>query len=113
MRIPCWSAALLLGLAALAPRAARALDLESALRDVAAANPALAARAEMAEAARQRIAPAGAWASPMLELGVANVPTSGRFDTDMMTMKMIGIEQHVPIFRANGLARNAATEAWR
>src|SRR5262249_17447755 len=40
-------------------------------------------------------------------------PTSGRFDTDMMTMKMIGIEQHVPIFRANGLARNAATEAWR
>lgn len=92
---------------------ARALDLETALREVLAANPMLGARAEMAGAARERIAPAGAWNAPMLEVGLQNVPSNGRLDMDPMTMRMLGIAQRVPLSGANGLAREAAREAWR
>ena len=96
------------------PRGVKALDLQIALREVATANPTLASRREMVEAARRRIAPAGAWQSPMLEIGAINVPTSGQFDMDPMTMKMVGIEQRVPIFganRLNGQSARAAAEA--
>src|SRR5687767_13729114 len=92
-------AALLVG----ACREAKGLDLQAALREVASANLTIAARREMVEAARRRIAPARAWQSPMVEIGVINVPTSGRFDMDPMTMKMVGIEQRVPVFGANRL----------
>jgi len=101
---------LLAGLIGAPPRAA-ALDLEGALRDVAAANPTLAARRAMVEAAQRRVAPAGAWEHPTLEAGVVNVPTTGSFDTDPMTMKMVGVTQRVPLFGANGLARRSAREA--
>ena len=94
-----------------APRAARALDLEGVLRDVAAANPTLEARRAMVAAAERRVAPAGAWQHPEVEAGVVNVPNTGRFDQDMMTMKMLGISQRVPLFGANGLARRSAREA--
>lgn len=97
--------------AACATPALAALDLETALRDVAASSPTLSARSAMVEAARRRVAPAGAWPAPMLEVGVVNVPTSGRFDADPMTMTMIGASQRVPIFGAPGLARRAAREA--
>jgi outer membrane protein TolC len=93
-----------------APDAARALDLDQTLREVAAANPALEARAAMAEAARRRVAPAGAWPAPMLELGVVDVPVTGEFDRDPMTMKMLGLSQRVPLFGSRGLARRAARE---
>jgi outer membrane protein TolC len=89
-------------------RPSAALDFETALRQVAAANPTLAARDATVEAARRRVAPAGAWSSPMVEMGVVNVPTTGRFDTDPMTMKMIGVSQRVPLFGSNRLARGAA-----
>ncbi len=105
------AAVIAIGGAAVGPRAAAALDLEAALRQVAAANPTLAARSAMVEAARRRVAPAGAWPQPMLELGVVNVPTNGRFDMDPMTMKMIGASQRVPLFGSNRLARRAAREA--
>lgn len=96
-----------------AATSAGALDLETALRDVLAANPMLAARAEMTAAARARIAPAGAWNAPMLEVGLQNVPSNGRLDMDVMTMRMVGLAQRVPVSGANGLARAAAREAWR
>jgi outer membrane protein len=99
-----------LALAAAPPRAA-AIDLAQALREVATSNPTLASRRAMTEAARRRIAPAGAWASPMLEVGAINVPTGGGFGMDPMTMKMIGIEQRVPVFGANRLSRSAASAA--
>jgi outer membrane protein len=92
-------------------REAKALDLKAVLREVAEANSSLAARREMVEAARRRIAPARAWQSPMVEIGVINVPTNGRFDMDPMTMKMIGIEQRVPVFGANRLSGRSATAA--
>jgi outer membrane protein TolC len=47
----------------------------------------------------------------MLELGASNVPTSGRFDMDPMTMKMVGVSQRVPLSGANRLSRRAAVEA--
>ncbi len=92
---------------------ARALDLRTALGEVLAANPTLAARREMAEAARQRVSMAGAWSNPMLEAGVVNVPATGRFDMDPMTMKMVGFAQKVPLSGANGLQRRAAREGAR
>ena len=101
----------LAALLVLPPHEANALDLQAALREVAAANPTLASRREMVEAARRRIAPAGAWQSPMVEIGVINVPTNGRFDMDPMTMKMVGIEQRVPVFGANRLSRRSASAA--
>jgi len=93
------------------PRPAAALDLPEALRQAASANPTLAARAAMVDAARRLVAPAGAWPAPMLELGVVNVPTNGRFDMDPMTMKMVGVSQRVPLFGSNRLARDAARAA--
>jgi outer membrane protein TolC len=94
-----------------APHEAKALDLQAALREVATANPTLASRREMVEAARRRVAPAGAWQSPMIELGAINVPTNGRFDMEPMTMKMVGIEQRVPVFGSNRLSRRSANAA--
>lgn len=96
-----------------APQAAPALDLAGAFREVAGANPMLAGQRRMAEAAHRRVAPAGAWSSPMLELGALNVPTDGRFDMEPMTMKMVGIQQRVPVFGANGLERRSAGAAAR
>jgi outer membrane protein TolC len=98
-------------LVALQAAPARATDLESVLRDVAANSPALAARRSMVEAAAKRVAPAGAWTSPMLELGVVNVPVGGRFDMDPMTMKMAEVSQAVPVFGRTGLQRRSAREA--
>lgn len=112
MRSVVWRGAVVLAtVLAVAPHEAKALDLSAALREVATANPTLAGRREMVEAARLRIAPAGAWQSPMVEIGAINVPTNGRFDSDPMTMKMVGIQQRVPIFGANRLNRHSAASA--
>ncbi len=96
---------------ALAPHEARAVSLESVWREVATANPTLASRRARVEAMRHRVAPAGAWASPMVEIGALNVPTNGRFDMEPMTMKMLGVSQSVPVFGANRLRRSAAQAA--
>ncbi len=101
----------LLACLAAAP-AARALTLREVLDEVAARNPMLAMRREMAAAARERIAPAGAWSAPMLELGALNVPPGGRFDMDPMTMRMVGLQQALPVSGANGLRRRAAESGW-
>lgn len=103
-----WNAVAATLLLAAGPGNARALDLASALREVEAANPTLAGRRELIEAARHRVAPAGAWMAPMLEVGAINVPTRGGFDAEPMTMKMIGLAQSVPVFGANGLRRRSA-----
>jgi len=87
---------------------AGALDLPTALREVAVNNADLGARAAMVEAARWRAQRSGTWNAPMLELGLVNVPTSGRLDEDPMTMRMVGLSQRVPLFGAQGLARRAA-----
>jgi outer membrane protein TolC len=97
---------------ALGIRPALALDLETALAQVAAGNPTLSARAARVDAASARVRSVGAWPSPMFEVGVENVPVpSWSFDEDMMTMKTIGVQQRIPVFGANGLRRQSANEA--
>ena len=67
-----------------------------------------AARGER-EAARQRIAPAGALDDPMLEAGFLNVPTSSwRLNREDMTMKMLGISQRVPAAGKRALRQEVA-----
>jgi outer membrane protein len=111
MKAAALSGGFALALLSVLARSATALDLEAAFREVAAANPTLAARREMVEAAERRVGPSGAWQSPMIELGPVNVPTSGRFDQDMMTMKMVGISQRVPLFGGNQISRSSAHAA--
>ena len=91
---------------------ASALDLPQALQEVATRHPELAARAAMVDAARWRAQGAGRWEAPMLELGLVNVPTSGKIDVDPMTMRMVGLKQSVPLSGANGMARRAARSQW-
>ena len=71
--------------------------VESLLRQVRDRNPDIAAAKQELEAARQRIAPAGALDDPMLEVGVVNVPLpSMSFRREDMTMKMLGVNQRLP-----------------
>lgn len=98
----------LLGLA-LHPASAPALDLATVMARLG-DHPRLEARRAMVEAARRQVGPEGAWAAPMLELGVTNVPVNGRFDEDPMTMKVVGLSQRVTPWGARGLARRSATE---
>ena len=106
--VACRAVLLMAGLVVAAPQPAPALDLQAALREVVAANPTLASRREKVEAARRRVPIAGAWESPMVEVGAINVPSNGRFDIDPMTMKMVGVRQRVPVSGANGLSRLSA-----
>lgn len=105
--------ALLLALALLftggtaTPRA-HALGLTQVLAEVDAADPTLVSHRDMARAARSRAVRAGAWDAPMLDLMLENVPISGQFDMDPMTMKVVGLEQRLDIFGARGLSRRAA-----
>lgn len=60
-------------------------------------NPELRAAAKEAEAARQRVRPAGALEDPMLEAGFINLPIQPlRFNREDMTMKMLGLSQKLP-----------------
>src|SRR5262245_9247598 len=102
-----WAAAMIV---LAVPATSRALDLPGALRDVSTANPTLAARSAMVDAARGRAGAAGSWFAPRFEAGVINVPTKGGFDADPMTMKMIGVTQRLPVFGPQGLAHDAARE---
>ena len=111
LRAACALAVSLLLASAQAPAPAHALDLPAALREAAHANPGLEGSRAMVDAARARVAPAGAWPAPMLELGVLNVPASGRFDMDPMTMKMVGLSQRLPVAGTLGLARRSASAA--
>src|SRR5262245_41164843 len=109
------SAALALALAAAAraeaadaPAGQGPLVLERVFAEVDAANPMLAAGRHESSAARARARRAGAWDAPMLELAAENVPVSGGFDRDPMTMKVVGLEQRVNVFGSRSLARKAA-----
>ena len=90
------------------------LSMDQVVREVLRNNDRLKAAAYMEEAARREIGPAGAWDDPMLMLGVQNLPSSFRFDEDMMTMKMIGLSQRIPYSGEKGYqskSKRAAAEA--
>lgn len=60
-------------------------------------NPELRAAAKEAEAAGERVRPAGALEDPMLEAGLLNVPIQPwRLNREDMTMKMLGLSQKLP-----------------
>ncbi|MGH7636915.1 MAG: TolC family protein, partial [Gemmatimonadaceae bacterium] len=79
-------------------------------------NPRLAAAREHVAAARSRVAPAGAWADPMLMAGIQNLPVSrgtarghgASTGPEPMTMKMLGIGQTVPFPGKTSLRSSAA-----
>jgi outer membrane protein TolC len=98
----------LVSLSGLAVPRAHALGLAQALAEVDAADPGLASHRDMARAARSRAVRTGAWDAPMLDLMLENVPVSGQFDMDPMTMKVVGFEQRLDVFGSRGLSRRAA-----
>lgn len=96
------TAALVAGAALASPAAAGAQaaggsdSLDSLVAWAVATSPMVRTAAARAEAARQRIAPAGSRPDPMLMLGVQNFPLSEPGFGDFMTMKMIGAAQTIP-----------------
>ena len=74
-------------------------------------NPDIRAAKQEQEAARQRIAPAGALDDPMLEAGVVNLPVESlRFNREDMTMKMIGLSQRLPYPGKRALRQDVAVK---
>ena len=83
--------------------------IQDVVREALSNNPEIRAAGRERDAAKQRIAPAGALDDPMLEAGVLNVPTnSWRFDREDMTMKMIGLAQRFPYPGKRGLRQDVA-----
>ena len=73
-------------------------------------NPEIAAARSEFEAARQRIAPAGAFEDPMLEVGVIDVPLESlSLRREEMTAKMLGFGQKLPFPGKRDLRRGVAT----
>jgi cobalt-zinc-cadmium efflux system outer membrane protein len=95
-------------LVAVAPASVQALDFDGAMREVAAANPMLAAGRSDAAAARQQVGPAGAWQNPEFEIGRVRELMPTPHGPEMETMTMLGVSQRVSIFGANGQSRAAA-----
>ena len=74
-------------------------------------NPEIRAARSEADAARQRVAPAGALDDPMLETGLLSVPTrSWRLNREEMTMKMLGMSQRLPYPGKRALRREVAAK---
>lgn len=90
-------------------KAQRAIPLGDLIKEALQNNPEIQAARKERDAARQRIAPAGALDDPMLEAGVINLPANSlRFDREDMTMKMIGLSQRFPYPGKRGLRQDVA-----
>lgn len=82
------------------------------------ASPTIAAARSRVNAARARIAPAGARRDPELMAGLLNFPVSQPGFSDFMTMKMIGIEQSLSYpgklrVRTRVATDEASAEQWQ
>lgn len=101
---------------AVPPRTAgaqRTSGLDSLVQRAVDVNSAIRAAAARVDAARRRVAPAGAWPDPVLMLGAMNVPlnrqaTPGAMPPDAMQMTVAGAEQTLPYPGKLSLARRAA-----
>lgn len=72
-------------------------------------NPEIAAARSELEAARARIAPAGAFEDPMLEVGIVNAPLDSlSLRREDMTMKMLGLGQKLPFPGKREIRRDVA-----
>ena len=107
--------------AAIAADRVRAEDLDSLVARALAVNPRVTAAAARVEAARHRIAPAGARPDPMLVAGIQNLPLGKEQQAisahglptvsggpDPMTMRTIGVEQTIPYPGKLSLRRQVA-----
>lgn len=86
----------------------KSADLDLLVAHALAVSPRITAAAARAEAARLRIAPAGARPDPMLMAGVENFPVTEPGFADFMTMKMVGIGQTIPYAGKLSLRTQAA-----
>jgi outer membrane protein TolC len=92
-----------------APEESRDAQLQELVAEAVRNNPEIRAASNEAEAARQRVSPAGALDDPMLEAGLLNVPTdSWRLNREDMTMKMLGLAQRLPFPGKRALRREVA-----
>jgi outer membrane protein TolC len=85
-------------------------QLAALVTEALANNPEIAAARSELDAARQRVAPAGAFEDPMLELGVINAPLpSLSLRREDMTMTMLGLGQKLPFPGKRELRRDVAS----
>ena len=85
-------------------------QLAALVSEALANNPEIAAARSELDAARQRVAPAGALEDPMLEVGIINAPLpSLSLRREEMTMKMLGLGQRLPFPGKRDLRRAVAT----
>lgn len=97
------------GVARSAPVDAPEPQLRALVAEALQNNPEIRAARSEADAARQRVSPAGALDDPMLEAGLINVPTdSWRLNREDMTMKMLGLAQKLPYPGKRALRREVA-----
>lgn len=83
-------------------------DLDSLIRIGLARNPAVRVAVESQRAARARIGPAGAWADPVLGLGVTDLPIARPGFYDDFTMKVARVTQTLPLAGAPSARGRAA-----
>ncbi|MGQ0712330.1 MAG: TolC family protein [Gemmatimonadaceae bacterium] len=83
-------------------------DVDSLVARAIAGSPAVRAAHARVDAARARIAPAGARPDPMLMAGIQNFPVSEPGFADFMTMKMLGVGQTIPFPGKRSLSTRAA-----
>ncbi len=101
----------LLGLLPARPSVAQQPDtlrLDDAVSLARRGNPRLQASRLMADAAAERIGPAGAWSDPMLSFGLMNRPLNGFGTDEPMTMNSIQLSQRIPWPGKLGFARERA-----
>ncbi len=85
-------------------------QLAALVSEALANNPEIAAARSELDAARQRVAPAGALEDPMLEVGIINAPLDSlSLRREEMTMKMLGLGQKLPFPGKRDLRRAVAT----
>ncbi|HUG39934.1 MAG TPA: TolC family protein [Longimicrobiales bacterium] len=77
------------------------------------ASPLIRAAERRVDAARARVAPAGARPDPVLSAGIMNLPVSDPGFDDFMTMNTVGLGQRLPYPGKLGLARRAAEHELR
>jgi outer membrane protein TolC len=87
---------------------AQAQALDSLMALARRTSPAVSAAEARLKAARAGVSPAAALPDPMLMVGVVNLPLGGPGFRDEMTMKMVGLEQTLPLHGKRGLRRVAA-----
>jgi outer membrane protein, heavy metal efflux system len=84
------------------------LTLDAVLNRAVTSNGMAIASRLMEKSAADNAGAAGRYSDPMLMLGIENLPTSGDFKEDPMTMRSVGLSWTLPYSGEQGLLRRAA-----